>query len=300
MGERLSSVHEKMLSTQTPKPVKRRDDPRMLYRQKIRTYEILEKASAGDRTSRLVDSFIMVLIVLNVVMVVLETVPSLAARYAYFFEVSEAFSVSVFTVEYLLRLWTSTADPRFSRPVTGQIKYVFTPMALVDLIAVLPFYLPMVISVDLRVLRAMRLMRLLRLFKLGRYSESMQTLGNVLKDKRDELYVTMFVLLIMLVIASSLMYFAEHEVQREVFPSIPAAMWWGIVTLTTVGYGDVYPITPLGKVLGAIIALLGIGMFALPAGILGSGFAEEIERRKEGQVLCPHCGKDIHTPSEEG
>ena len=123
----------------------------------------------------------------------------------------------------------------------------------------------------------------------------MQTLANVLRDRREELYVTIFVLLIMLVIASSLMYFVENEAQPEAFSSIPSAMWWGMVTLTTVGYGDAYPVTSAGKVLGAAIALMGIGMFALPAGILGSGFAEEIQRRKKGN-LCPHCGKHIDDP----
>ncbi len=267
---------------------------------KGRTHEILEKASIDDRTSRTIDLFIMVLIALNVAMVILETVQSLGLQYRRFFEVFEVFSVLVFTVEYLLRLWTCTADERFARPVAGRIRYVFTPMALVDLIAILPFYLPMLVSVDLRVLRAMRLARLLRLFKLGRYSESLQTLGNVLRQKSGELYVMLFVLFILLVIASSLMYFAEHEAQPDAFSSIPASMWWGMVTLTTVGYGDAFPVTPTGKLLGAIIALLGIGMFALPAGILGSGFAEEIQRRKERQVFCPHCGKDIHASSEEG
>lgn len=267
----------------------------MLYRQKARTYELLEKASEGDRASRTVDTFIMGLIALNVAMVVLETVPAFAGKYAIFFERFEAFSVLVFTVEYLLRLWTCTSYPRFGRPVLGRIRYAFTPMALVDLVAILPFYLPMLLAVDLRVLRAMRLLRMLRMFKLGRYSESLQTLGRVLRDKKGELYVTVFVLLIMLVIASSLMYFAEHEAQPEAFSSIPSAMWWGVVTLTTVGYGDTYPVTPIGKVLGAFIALLGIGMFALPAGILGSGFSEEIQRRKGTRQVCPHCGRDIHS-----
>ncbi len=262
-------------------------------RTRDRTHEILQKASPGDLTSRRVDLFIITLIILNVVMVILETMEELSSQYTLFFDYFELFSVSVFTVEYLLRVWSSVGDEAYGHPVTGRLRFLMTPMALVDLIAILPFYLPVILPVDLRVMRSLRLFRLFRLFKLARYSESMMSLGRILRLKRGELYVTMFVLLIMLVIASSLMYFVEHEAQPEVFSSIPSAMWWGMVTLTTVGYGDVYPITPAGKVLGAAIALLGIGMFALPAGILGSGFSEEIASRREANVVCPHCGREI-------
>ena len=259
-------------------------------RLKERIHEILDKAQPGDRTSRTIDRIIMALIVLNVVVVILETVESVSTPHRRFFEWFEAFSVGVFTIEYLMRMWSCTADTRFARPVLGRLRYFLTPLALVDLIAILPFYLPLVTSVDMRVLRAMRL---LRLFKLGRYSTSLQTLGNVLRKHRGELLVTLFVLLIMLVIASTLMYFAEHHAQPDAFSSIPSAMWWGIVTLTTVGYGDTYPVTGVGRVLGAVIALLGIGMFALPAGILGSGFAEEIDRKKKEGGVCPHCGREM-------
>jgi len=133
---------------------------------------------------------------------------------------------------------------------------------------------------------------------MGRYSEALKTFGIVLKRRKEELLMAVFSVLILLVIASSLMYFVENEAQPEAFSSIPVAMWWGVVTLTTVGYGDVYPITAAGKLLGAIMALLGIGMFALPAGILASGFAEEIQRRQKKRRICPHCGKDIDEPPE--
>jgi voltage-gated potassium channel len=136
----------------------------------------------------------------------------------------------------------------------------------------------MIIHFDLRFVRVLRLLRLSRLIKLGRYSDSLKTLGNVFKGKKEELLITAFALAILLILASSLMYFAENEVQPQAFSSIPAAMWWGIATLTTVGYGDIYPVTTLGKLMGSVIAVLGIGMFALPAGILSSGFAEKIKK----------------------
>ena len=145
-------------------------------------------------------------------------------------------------------------------------------------------------------MRVIRLFRLFLVFKMGRYSRSLKTFGNVLSREKEELVVTMFVLMVILVIASGLMYFAENDAQPEVFSSIPATMWWGIVTLSTVGYGDAYPVTAFGKVLGAVIALMGVGMFALPAGILGSGFSEELRKRREeeGGLLCRHCGKPVH------
>lgn len=243
---------------------------------KSRIFEILEIASTGDLLSRTFDIFIMTLISLNVLAVILETVKSLSFHYRLLFHTFEVFSVSVFTIEYVLRLWTCTANNRFKSPVKGRVRFGMTPLALVDLMAILPFYLPMVIALDLRFIRAVRLFRLFRLFKMGRYSESLKTLGNVLKEKKEELLITVFVVFILLVVASSLMYFVENEAQPEVFSSIPAAMWWGVATLTTVGYGDICPITPIGKLLGATIAIMGIGMFALPAGILGSGFVEEM------------------------
>ena len=139
----------------------------------------------------------------------------------------------------------------------------------------------------------MRLIRLFRLFKLGRYSAAIKLFGRVLKAKREELFITAFAIFIILTISSSLLYYVEHKAQPEVFSSIPAAMWWGVATLTTVGYGDIYPITTLGKFLGAIISLLGIGLFAMPAGILSAGFIEEIRKTKETAKTCPHCGEKL-------
>lgn len=271
---------------------------KMTQKAKNRIFEILEVASAGDLPSRMFDVFIMSLISLNVIAVILESVKNLSSQYMLFFRMFEIFSIAIFTIEYFLRLWTCTIDRRFNHPAIGRLRFAVTPLAIVDLMAILPFYLPMIIPLDLRFVRAVRLFRLFRLFKMGRYSESLKTLGNVLKAKKEELLIAVFVVLILLVIASSLMYFVENEVQQQAFSSIPAAMWWGVATLTTVGYGDVYPVTPAGKLLGAIIAILGIGMFALPTGILASGFVEEIQKRRGKRKICPHCGKDINKPPE--
>jgi voltage-gated potassium channel len=269
----------------------------MYERIKRRVYEIVECPTPRHGTRGALDYFdlfIMVLIVVNVVAVMLETIRWAAEDYARPLRAFEIFSVMVFTAEYVLRLWSCTFDPRFAGAIRGRLKFALTPMALIDLLAIAPFYLEFV-TVDLRFIRSLRLFRLFRVFKLARYSTSMRTLVNVLGAKRDELLVTLFVVVVMLVFTSSAMYFAEHEAQPDKFESIPAAMWWGVATLTTVGYGDVFPITPLGKVLGGVIAVLGVGLFALPTGILASGFAEELQKRKRRETLiCPHCGRDVN------
>ena len=259
---------------------------------KKRVYEILEVAVPGDRASRTFDIFILTLIALNVVALVLETVKPVYEAAPQFFEIFEIISVLIFSLEYVLRLWSCTASPDYMAPVRGRLRFARTPLALIDLLAVLPFYLPF-LGLDLRFVRAVRLFRLFRVAKLGRYSQALQTFGRVILTKRAELITTVLLLVLLLILASSLVYLAEHEAQPEIFSSIPHAMWWSIITLTTVGYGDVYPVTVTGKVLASIIAVLGIGMFALPTGILGAAFVEEIQARKRSSKICPHCGKEI-------
>ena len=218
------------------------------------------------------------LIFLNVVAVVLETVDVVARRFALEFNVFLYISLALFTVEYLLRLWTCTRHETglYAHPVTGRLRFMLTPLALVDLAATLPVYLTLLVGVDLRFLR---LIRLLWVLKIMRYLPAMGLLGQVLRRERRTLICVMILMLVMVFIASSLVYLLEHDRQPEKFASIPHAMWWGVATLTTVGYGDVVPITPFGKASGMVIMLLGIGTFALPAGVLASAFVEERKRR---------------------
>jgi len=266
----------------------------MTMRIRERVNEIVAVAAEGDRASRAFDIFILALIALNVVMLILETVTSIyeaAPRLFLWFEVG---SVMIFTVEYSLRLWSCVEQARYRSPLTGRLRYAVTPMLLIDLAAILPFYLPW-IGVDLRFVRSVRMFRLFRVAKAARYSTAIQTIGRVIRAKRAELTVTMFILILVLILASSMMYFAEHEAQPQEFSSIPAAMWWAIATLTTVGYGDVYPVTLWGKFIACIIAITGIGMFALPTGILGAAFVEEIQSKKgkSPSGRCPHCGEAL-------
>jgi len=252
----------------------------MRLRQRI--FQLLEAAQVGDPISRGIDLSIMLLILLNVLAAVLETVPSIGSRWPTFFATFEQVSVLIFAAEYSLRLWSCTASTRYAHPVTGRIRFALHPMLLIDLIAFLPGLLLMV-SADLRMLRGLRLLRLLRILRLTRYSATMQVFGEVLRRKAPELLSTLFVMFLLLTMASSVMFFIERGENPD-FDSIPAAMWWGIVTLTTVGYGDIAPVTPLGKAFGACVAILGIGMFAIPAGVLGAAFSEHMsERRKSGR-----------------
>lgn len=274
-----------------------------MQRLKKRTFEILEAGEAGDPLAKTFDLFLMALILANVIVVMLQTVESLAAQYAAFFRIFTIISFMVFSAEYVLRIWSCTSSAKFRRPVSGRVRFALTSLALVDLASILPFYLPFLIPADLRVLRLVRVFWLFRLFKADRYVGSLGLLGNVLRKRKEELFIALFVGFLLLVISSSLMYFAEHGAQPEKFSSIPEAMWWGVQTLTTLGYGDVVPITPLGQLLGGIVAVLGIGMFALPAGILGSGLVDEIReqrvQREGGVKTCPHCGQPLDEPSQE-
>jgi voltage-gated potassium channel len=258
-----------------------------LLRARRRVWRLL--APGGDDVAaRVVDALILGLIVLNVAAVVAGSVESVRARWGAALDAFEVVSVVVFTVEYLGRLWAAPEDPRYRSAVAGRLRWAVTPLALIDLAAVLPFFLPL-LGVDLRVARAIRLLRLVRLAKAARYVRALSLLGAVLRGKREELGLTAVVVGLLVLVSATLMYHVEHGVQPEAFSSIPATLWWAVVTLTTVGYGDVVPVTAAGRVLGACVAILGIGLFALPTAILGSGFMEELERRRSGSS-CPHCG----------
>lgn len=229
----------------------------------------------GGKLSRTVDWLIAGLIVLNTVTVALATVDGIFRQYHRAFYVIEVTSVALFTVEYGLRLWSASVLEGHSRPIIDRLRYACRPYLLVDLFAILPFYLGAAVFVsDLRFLRALQLFRFLRLFKLVRYSEAMQRFIRVIRKKRDDLLLAAVGSSLLITVASHLMYFLEKDAQPETFSSVPATLWWAVITLTTVGYGDVYPITPAGKLLGAIIAVIGVGLVALPASILASGYLE--------------------------
>lgn len=250
-----------------------------------RTYEILARDCTHDPLSVAVDCFLITLICISVLGIVLESIQSLYTAHRAVFDGLEIFTVSVFSVEYALRLWSCVERPcdagdgndrRASR-----VAYLCSPAALIDLIAIVPFYLTcfgLVSASDFRFLRAVRLLRVL---KLTRYSAAFDTLACALRENVRAFAAGLFVLIIAMLIAATGMYYFERLAQPESFSSIPAAMWWAFATLTTVGYGDIVPVTVGGKVFGAVISVVGIGMVALPTGILASAFTEQLRQRTE-------------------
>jgi voltage-gated potassium channel len=222
--------------------------------------------------------FLIILITANALAVTLESIPDIGNAYRSAFNVFEMASVVIFSIEYLLRLWTAPEDPRYSGgAVVGRLRMMLHPYMLIDLIAIAPAYAAIFMpTVDLRILR---LFRLFRLLKIARYSPAVATLMHVLSAERRALFGTLLLTLCVMSIMAEFMYIIEGRVQPNVFGTLPECMYWAIITLTTVGYGDKVPITDMGKLLAGMTAILGLGLFALPVGIIASGFMGEIHRR---------------------
>ena len=240
---------------------------------RARVYWWLERPDRNANGPLLSEIALIVLISLNVGAVILETVAPVYARWQFAFDLFESVSLLVFITEYLARLWVAPENPEMQ----SRRKWASSPLAIVDLLAILPAVLVLFFPLDLRILRALRMLRLL---KLTRYSPALGMLLAVFEEEAGAFLAGFFILVLMLIFASSGAWLAEHEAQPEAFGSIPAAMWWAVATLTTVGYGDVTPVTVAGKIFGAIITILGIGMAALPAGIIASGLNDQLHRRR--------------------
>jgi voltage-gated potassium channel len=257
------------------------------------THQLLDYHDGGQTTAeRLTDGVLLTLVSLNAAAVVLDSVKVLDQQYHPLFIGIELVSLYVFTLEYLARVWSCVEDVRYQQPWVGRLRFMLTPLALIDLLAVLPFFL----AFSGLSLRLVRLLRVVRVLKVARYVKALHLIERVIRRKRAELLVAMGVIGVMLLLVSTLMYAIESEAQPDKFGSIPDTMWWGVATLTTVGYGDVFPITPAGKLLSSVIAVLGLGLFAIPTGILASGFSEHLqELPAEGSAFtyCPHCGKKL-------
>jgi len=249
-----------------------------IHRTRIRIRQILTGSKAHDRVSGFFNTFIVTLIVLNIVAFILQSEPASEQRYGGLLEAFEFLSMIIFTVEYLLRLSVCSTLRRY-RGSKGILRFALSPLQVTDLVAIIPFYLPF-LGIDLRVLRVLRLFLLFRIFKINRYAAALGLIRAVVLRRKEELLISTGVMLVLLLLASTLMYYAERNVQPDKFGSIPAAMWWAVITMTTVGYGDVFPLTACGRIICAFSAVAGVGFFALPISILGSGFIDEINRRK--------------------
>ena len=241
-------------------------------------YNNLHNHDYETTVSRCINYFLVFLIVGNVAAVLLETVNDLYSSYHVWFDYFEVISIAIFSIEYLLRLWSIADRDTTQSAWKIRLNWVKSGEAIIDLMAILPAYLNFFVRIDLRMLR---ILRLLRLLKLTRYFISLQILLCVIKREKGSFQAVIFILIIMIIMTASGIYVVENKAQPEAFSSIPKSMWWAVVTLTTVGYGDVTPVTSLGKLLGALITILGVGIAALPAGILASGLANELNQRNQ-------------------
>lgn len=285
----------------------------MTYREiKKNVFEIIQPSAEGKLVSRLFDIFIMILILISVVSVFLMTFDEIPYNIRRSLREAECATMLVFSLEYIFRIWTADLLYPKEKPWRARLKFICSPMAIIDLIAILPFYLAMIFrlfTINLVAFRTILLVRFLRIFKLNRYSDAFLSVMEVFRGKIREILVSLLFVFLLMIISSLLIYYAEHDAQPEQFANAFSGLWWAVATLTTVGYGDIYPITPLGRILGGIIALLGIGMAAIPTGILSAGFVELMEKQKgknrgkNGDAekseektppnYCPHCGKKL-------
>ena len=263
---------------------------------KKRLFEIIQPGEENDIPSKIFDICLILLVLLNVCLVIADTF-NLPEKVQIIFKHIEIVSVIIFSIEYILRIWTAELLYPEKKWIVAKIKYIFSFLAIIDLLAILPFYLPFVITIDLRVLRMLRIIRLFRVFKINRYTDALSSIVKVLKNKKNELLSSIFVVILLMIVASVLMFSVENKAQPEVFKNAFDALWWALATLTTVGYGDIYPITVLGKIFSAIIAILGIGLVAVPTGIISAGFMENINKPNKNETeeikYCPYCGKEI-------
>jgi voltage-gated potassium channel len=262
---------------------------------KQRIYNLVEKGAHGSKINLVFDYFILCLIILNVTAVALDTLTGINVALLQFLRIFEIFSIIIFTIEFLLRLYVSDITHPASNKFYSALKFIFSPFGLIDILAILPFYIPFIIKADLRFLRILRLIRFFRIFKISRYNSTLKLIWDVIKEKKAELQMTFFIALLMLLVSAFLMYHVENPVQPEKFTNVFSSLWWAVSTLTTVGYGDIAPVTTLGKIISSFVSILGIGIIALPTGIISAGFIQKIDKNKleTKKNICPHCGKEI-------
>ncbi len=245
-----------------------------------RVHSILDAKDTNDRLGHVIAIALMCLIIANTITIMLETNVEFHAQYSTLLYAFEAVSVIIFSIEFVLRVWSCSwsGNPRHMPPVKGRVLYMLHPLSIFDLLAILPFYLPVLLPFNLLFLRVLRLFRLFRIFKFGRYSASLDHMTKVFSRSKEALGVSIFIGFIFLVFNATIIQHFEHEVQPEQFPDIPSTIMWLITTYTTMN-GEVVPITALGKLFSVISGFIGMALLALPTGIIGAAFVEQIKTK---------------------
>ena len=247
-----------------------------------RCRSVLEPARHGDKGSRYVDYFLATLVIINIVAIALESVASIYEQFGAYLDAIEAVSILIFSVEYILRIWSApmpiASEHNFSVQLKQRWAYITSFNGLIDLVSIIPFYIQAIFPyVDLRILRAFRLLRIL---KLSNYNSALEDFFEAIMEERKSFYAALYLFVIVFIVSSSLMYFAEHRVHPDGFKSIPGSMYWSLITLTTVGYGDITPVTVAGKIIASTAAIFGVIVVALITGIVVSSFNSQMERRR--------------------
>lgn len=258
-----------------------------------RIYNLIREDDINTFHADLVDGFLMIVVITSVVVAFLSTF-ELSANMVQLLGTLETIFVILFTVEYALRMWTSELMYPKLPAWKARLRYTVSPMAIIDLLSILPFYLPLT-GMSVGILKSVRLVRVLRIFKINRYTSALTLIGRVLKTRATQLLSSILVIFVLIFIAAMLMYDVEHKAQPEVFNNALSAMWWAMSTITTLGYGDIYPITSFGRVISGFITFLGIGLTAIPTGIISAGFIEQSKiiktnKHVQSQDVCPCCG----------
>lgn len=275
-----------------------------VHQMKAKIYNILEKE--GSRPNLIFEYFIVTLIILNVIAIGLDTIKELKPETVFVMRIFEAFSIIVFTIEYLMRIFISDLTHPAKTKLRSVLRFVFSFFGLVDLAAIIPFYVPFIIHADMRFLRILRLIRFFRIFKLSRYNNTLKLIWDVVREKKSEFLMTFFISILLLLVSAFIMYYVEGPYQPEKFKNIFSALWWAVGTLTPLGYGGFEPVSTTGKVISALVAIIGIGLIALPTGILSAGFTDKLGSRtgkrdehEEKKNFCPHCGKPLNDSNEQ-
>ncbi len=266
---------------------------------KHKAFRLVESVENATPIERAVDIFLLIAIFVSVVFFIIGTVPAIATEYAMLIAVADVVAVAIFTLEYMIHLWACTVNEGYRHPFFGRIRYALKPMMMVDLLAILPFFLSM-FGGHFLILRILRLFRVARILKINRYSSALTAIRRVLHDKRPELLISISMMLTLIILTSTLLFYVESDIEGTVFTSIPAAMWTSVASVTPLGFAQAYPETIIGRVLMMLTAIFGVGTFALPSGIFASGFSEQLKSVRDTStqtsrlpVVCPHCNHVI-------